>query len=63
MIASLHKKTTPAPLGGLRGLDWSGIGVYRYFGYKRGWGEVLGIGRGFEKNNFGTISIKSRGIC
>ena len=36
--------------------------VYKDWGIKKGEGEVLGIGRGFQQKYFGSISTKIKGI-
>ena len=52
-----------ACVGGMRGLRWGGGRVvYKDWGIKKGRGEVLGIGRGFQQNFFGSISTKIKGI-
>ena len=46
----------------MRGLGWGVRGVYKDYGIKRGGGEVSGIGRGFQQNEFGPISTEIKGI-
>ena len=47
----------------MRGLRWrGGRVVYKDWGIKKVHGEVLGIGRGFQKKEFGSISTKIKGI-
>ena len=36
--------------------------VYKDWGIKRGGEEVLSIGRGFQQKEFGSISLKIKGI-